>query len=181
MKEPLPKSVIRSGKVSRKEFADVQRNPFFIILDSLKCAHNIGTIFRLADALLVEKIYICGKTIIPPNKKIKAGSRGAERWVPWEYRENVLEVVQELKQKGIFILSAEIANTSKQLKDLQISFPVCLVLGREYDGVKKELLELSDAIVHLPMLGMSNSLNVSTTASVLLYEILERHLTLQSR
>ena len=90
---PLNKEEIRVTKISRNDFENTKRLPIYIILDSLKCAHNIGTILRLSDALLISKVFICGNTIAPPNRKIKASSRGAEKWVPWEYRENVVDVI----------------------------------------------------------------------------------------
>lgn len=170
---PLPKERLRSGKSDRKEFHLIPRNPIYIVLDSLKCAHNIGTIIRLADAILAEKVYICGNTIVPPNQKIKSASRGAEKWVPWEYKPNSIEVVSDLKKIGISIVSLEIANSSIAYTQATYQLPVCLVLGREYDGVSPEVLEMSDVIVHLPIYGMANSINVSTAASVLMYEMLK--------
>jgi len=167
----LSKSELRLQKVKRNDFKNINRNDIYIILDSLKCAHNIGTILRLSDALLIKKVYICGDTIIPPNKKIKSSSRGAEKWVEWEYRKNILEVIQELKEKGIKIISAEIADNSIDYTKMDVNLPLALVFGREYDGVSKDVLNMSDCVVHLPILGMTNSINVSTTASVLMYYI----------
>ncbi|MDZ7261255.1 MAG: RNA methyltransferase [candidate division KSB1 bacterium] len=174
MKRPLNKNEIRSTKLSRDEFLKLPRNPIYVVLDSLKCAHNIGTIIRLSDALLVNRVYICGSTIVPPNRKIKASSRGSEKWVAWEYREDIVELIKELKDKGIFIVSSEISNSSINYYDAEYKIPICLVLGREYDGICEEVLNLSDCIVHLPMYGMCNSINVATAASVLLYDILRR-------
>lgn len=174
MKRPLNKNELRAGKLSKKDFLRLHRNPIYVVLESLKCAHNIGTIIRLSDALLVNRVYICGNTIIPPNKKIKASSRGSERWVAWEYREDIVGLIKELKDKKIFIVSSEISNSSINYYEAEYKIPICLVLGREYDGICEEVLELSDCIVHLPMYGMSNSINVSTTASVLMYDILKR-------
>ncbi|MBP6739912.1 MAG: hypothetical protein KA146_07965 [Leptospiraceae bacterium] len=170
----LDKTELRESKILRKEFKNVKRNPIYIILDSLKVAHNIGTILRLADATLVEKVFICGKTIVPPNKKIKDSARGAEKWVPWEYRENVLEVITELKEKNISIISLEIANNSIEYTEAKYQLPACFVFGREYDGVNKKVLEMSDEIIHLPIFGMANSINVSTTASVILYDTIRK-------
>lgn len=170
----LDKTDLRACKPSKTAFAKLQRNPLFIVLDSLKMAHNIGTILRLADAVLAEKVLICGNTIIPPNYKISQGSRGAERWVPWEYHERAETVVAQLKRQGVFIVSAELASTSVRYNQIEYRFPTCLVLGREYDGVSEEVLKLSDAVALLPIYGMCNSLNVATTASVILYEMLDR-------
>ncbi|CAN2041366.1 RNA methyltransferase [Candidatus Magnetomoraceae bacterium gMMP-15] len=172
MKRQLNKNELRANKLSREDFLKSPRNPIYIVLDSLKCAHNIGTIIRLSDALLVSRVYICGNTIIPPNRKIKASSRGSEKWVDWKYRKDIVELIKELKDKGIFIVSSEISNSSINYYEAEYKAPVCIVLGREYDGICEKVLNLSDCIVHLPIYGMSNSINVSTTASVLMYEIL---------
>jgi len=166
----LNKEELRSTKINRKDFISLPRNDIYIVLDSLKVAHNIGTILRLADALLVKKIYICGNTIVPPNHKIKTSSRGAERWVPWEYAENATEVVKKLKSIGVMIVSVEVTNNSIDYTKYNPKFPLCLIFGREYDGVSQELIELSDLSIHLPLLGMCNSINVSTCASVALYD-----------
>ncbi len=177
---PLTKHEIRRGKVSREEFPQLHRNPIYLVLDSLMCAHNVGTIIRLSDALLVEKVFICGDGALPPSKKVRKGSLGAERWVAWEHREDTFATVSELKSKGIWIITAEIATTSMDYRNVDCQFPVCLVLGREDRGVSQEIVALSDAVVHLPMYGMVNSLNVSTVAATLMYDLvgkLERNLS----
>jgi len=174
MNRQLNKKELRSTKRSRHEFSMISRNPVYLVLDSLKCAHNIGTILRLSDALLIKKVYLCGDTIVPPNRKIKASSRGSEKWVKWEYHENTLDLIHILKQKGIFIVSAEISNASIEYQEAKYQLPLCIVLGREYDGVSHDVLNISDCIVHLPIYGMVNSINVSATASVLLYDIIRR-------
>lgn len=167
----LTKEELRATKKNRNEFLNIERNDIYIVLDSFKCAHNVGTLLRLSDALLIKKVYICGNTIVPPNRKIKSSSRGAEKWVPWEYRENIVDVIMELKNKGVTIVSAEIADNSIDYTELECKLPICLVFGREYDGVSQEVLKLSDYIVHLPIFGMTNSINVSTSASVLMYDV----------
>jgi tRNA G18 (ribose-2'-O)-methylase SpoU len=135
----LTKSELRAVKSSRADFLAVKRNPIYLILDSLKVAHNVGTILRMADALLVEKVFICGNTIIPPNRKIKTSSRGAERWVPWEYSSDVLEVVKNLKEAGVSIVSLELADNSVDYKGVAYPFPVALVFCRENDGVNQDI------------------------------------------
>ena len=132
-------------------------------------AHNIGTILRLSDALLIKKVFICGNTIVPLNYKIKTSSRGAEKWVDWEYIEDASQIVKKLKKEGVEITSVEVASNSIDYRKYEPKFPLCLILGREYDGVSQELLDLSDNVIYLPLLGMSNSINVSTAASVVMY------------
>ncbi|NMC87122.1 MAG: RNA methyltransferase [Candidatus Moranbacteria bacterium] len=171
---PLTKDEIRSGKVCRNEFHKLKRNPISLVLDGLKCAHNVGTILRLSDALLVEKVFICGDAALPPSRKVRKGSLGAERWIDWEHRENAFDTVLQLKEKGVCIVTAEIATISIDYRNADYQFPVCLVLGREDRGVSQKIIALSDAVVHLPMYGMVNSLNVSTVAAVLMYDLIDK-------
>lgn len=173
MSTQLSKNSLREQKSSREEFFNKPRNEIYIVLDSLKCAHNIGTILRLSDALLVKKVFICGDTIIPPNRKIRSGSIGAEKWVDWEYCPSAVDVVKDLKNNNVTVISAEIADNSINYTDYKPTSPICLILGREYDGVSKELLEISDYVLHLPIMGMCNSINVSAAASVLMYYFYE--------
>ncbi|MEG6549181.1 RNA methyltransferase [Desulfocurvibacter africanus] len=147
-----------------------------VLLDSLTSAHNVGAIFRLCDAALVSRLYLCGGTPAPPSLKINRGSRRCWKWVPWEHCEDAALVVQELKSQGIKIVSVELADTSRLYHEADLSGPACLILGNETSGVSPRLLELSDLIVRLPMLGMGNSINVSTAASVVLYESLRQSL-----
>ena len=168
---PSSKGELRQSKISKKEFSNLTRSPIYIVLDDLKSAYNVGSIFRLADALLVSKLFLCGRTLSPPNFKIKTTSRGTERWVPWEHRTSTIETVQELKESGVYILCAELCADSIDYKEIKPSFPACIILGREYDGISPEVLNLADCIVSLPIIGMTNSLNVATAASVLLYEL----------
>ncbi len=170
MNYQLTKEELRDSKTKRNDFLSLERNDIYVLLDSLKVAHNVGTILRLSDALLVKKVYICGNTIVPPNRKIKMSSRGAEKWVPWEYNENALEVAKELKSQGVQIVAVEVTSESIDYREYYPEGPVCLILGREYDGVSQELLDIADCSVHLPLLGMCNSINVSTAASVVLYD-----------
>ena len=171
MSHQLTKEELRNSKSKREEFVNIKRNDIYVVLDSLKCAHNIGTILRLSDSLLIKKVFICGNTIVPPNRKIKMSSRGAEKWVPWEYIPNALDIVRKLKDEGVQIVSVEVTNDSIDYRDFIPSEKICVIFGREYDGVSQELIDLSDCSVELPLLGMANSINVSTAASVILYDL----------
>lgn len=170
----LTKAEIRSGKVSRQEFCKLKRSPVYLVLDSLKSAHSVGTIIRLADAIMVEKVFICGDAALPLSKKVRKGSLGSVNWVDWEHREDALCVISELKLKGISIVTAEIATNSLDYRHANYQFPVCLLLGREDRGVSQEIVALSDVVVHLPMSVVVNSLNVSTVAAVLMYHLVGR-------
>jgi tRNA G18 (ribose-2'-O)-methylase SpoU len=170
-KRQLTKDEIRRGKVSREEFRRLKRNPIYLVLDGLKCAHNVGTILRLSDALLIDKVYLCSDTVLPLTRKVRKGSLGSERWVDWEHREDALDTVSKLKDKGVTIITAEIATSSIDYRHVDYQFPACLVLGREDRGVSQDIIALSDIVIHLPLYGMVNSLNVSTVAAVLMYHM----------
>ncbi|MEI6208853.1 MAG: TrmH family RNA methyltransferase [Desulfuromonadales bacterium] len=174
MISPSTKDELRRNKASREEFRNLPRNPVYLLLDSLKCSHNVGTIFRLADAVLAKKIYICGDSVKPSGIKVRKGSHGSERWVDWEKRDDAVSVINELKSSGISIVSAEITSGSVDYREVNMPLPVCIVLGREDCGVSTEVLSMSDSIVHLPIYGMANSLNVSTVAAVLIYEVMRQ-------
>jgi len=97
----LSKNELRRGRHDRRVFASVPRNPVYIAMDSLICAHNVGCIFRMADAVLVTRVFLCGTTRLPPGKKISKVSRGAEKWVPWEYYEQITDALTQLKASGV--------------------------------------------------------------------------------
>ena len=107
------KDEIRSGKVSREEFHKLKRNPIYPLLDNVKSAHTVGTIIRLANAIMVEKVFICGDAALPPSKKVRKGSLGSENWVDWEHREDTVEAISELKAKRISIVTAEIKSSRR--------------------------------------------------------------------
>lgn len=134
---------------------------------------NIGSLFRVADALGVEKLYLTGKSLVPPNTKIKKTSRSAEKYVSYSYADESLPVVLALKAKGYKIVSLEITSSSQTLDHLTVpdNGKVCLVLGAEDKGVSQEILDESDQTIHIPMLGANSSMNVATACAIATYDI----------
>jgi len=177
----LGKTELRLEKPTKQNFHLLKRNNIIIVLDSLKVAHNIGTIFRMSDAVLAKKLYICGNSITPPNYKIKKSSIGSDKWVDWEYSEKIEDVLQKLKEQNAIIVSVEVSENSIEHTQYhnyleahwETDKDIVIVMGREFDGVSQEALDLSDIAVHLPIYGMCNSLNVSTAASVLIFQTLD--------
>jgi tRNA G18 (ribose-2'-O)-methylase SpoU len=138
---------------------------------------NIGSFFRIADALGVEKIFLTGKSLVPPNPKIKKTSRATEKYVEYEYQEDPALVLNNLKGLGYKIVSLEITSSSFDLKDFHFSNKekICLILGSENSGVSQELLDASDASIHIPMLGNNSSMNVANACSIATYELTRRY------
>jgi 23S rRNA (guanosine2251-2'-O)-methyltransferase len=171
--DKLNSKVLRKLKPEEEEVKKIIRNPIYLILDRVLDTYNIGSLFRLADAIAAEKLYICGEADYPPSTRIHKSAVGTEEWVPWEKRETAEEVVIELKQKGIQIVSVEQDSRSISYKDLKPNFPIAIVCGHESDGVSKEVLDLSDIIVELPQLGINRSFNVWGSTAVIAYKALE--------
>lgn len=158
------------------DLKDIKRNPIYLVLDSVIDTYNIGSMFRLADAIAAEKVYICGKEAeYPPNSRIHKAAVGTEEWVAWEKVDDVLQVLQVLKDKGVQIVAVEQSPKAigYSLLANYLKPSVAVVVGHETTGVSQEVLDLADVIVELPMFGVNKSLNVWGSAAIISYKILE--------
>jgi len=152
------------------------RQDIFIVLDDVLDTYNIGSIFRLADAVGSKKIYLCKGSETPPNTRIQKASIGTWQWVAWSYKENTTEALQELKTENpkLKIIGVELDDRAVDYTKADYSLPVALVVGHESDGISKEVLDMCDEIVELPQLGINKSLNVMVSLGIVLYEVLEK-------
>jgi len=151
--------------------------PLCYLAHDIDVPMNIGSFFRIADALGVEKIFLSGRSIVPPNSKIRKTSRATEKYVEYEYQESPMHVIHHLRNSGYRIVSLEITSASMDIKDFQLgdNEKICLILGSESTGVSQELLDASDLAIHIPMLGMNSSMNVANACSIATYEIIRRY------
>jgi len=165
---------LRASRVgeSKKISSVIRRNPIVLVLDNILDTYNIGSFFRLADAIAAEKIYLCGSVVTPPNIKIHRASIGTWKFVPWQQANRVGECLQKLKSTGYQIISCEQHPQSINYQQATYSFPTALVFGSETNGVSQEALDLSDLIVEIPLFGINKSLNVLVAASVISYNII---------
>ena len=166
---------LRKGKGARVK-GKVKRNQIYIVLDNVLDTYNIGSIFRLADAVSARKIYICGQSEVPPNHRIKKASINTTEVVEWEYAESALQAIRKLKIDNgqLTIIAVEQSNKSVPYDEFDYQLPICLIVGHETDGVSKEVLEMVDAIVELPMFGVNKSLNVMVSLGIVLYKVIEK-------
>ncbi len=142
------------------------------LLDNMRSPFNVGSLFRIADALGVEKLWLTGQTITPPNDKIRKNSRATDKSVAHEYRAEALSLIAELKSSGYKIVSLELTSESIPLNQLQQNQQkICLILGSENEGVTSELLAASDVKVMIPMQGQNESMNVAIAAAIAAYAI----------
>jgi len=167
---------LRNTKPTPEQFKKIKKNPIYIILDNVLDTYNIGAIFRLADAVGAEKVFICGESEIPPHTRIKKASINTTEWVSWEYKETAIEAINDLrfKIKDLQVVSIELDKRSIAYDVAEYKYPIALVVGHETNGISEDVLKNSDLIVELPMHGVNISLNVMVSLGIVLYEVLQR-------
>lgn len=160
------------NRPSVEAFKNTKKNPFILLLDNVRSAHNVGSAFRTADAFAVEKIVLCGITATPPNRDIAKTALGATESVAWHYMENNVEAVKQLKSEGYLIVALEQTNGSVLLHEYPIvaDAKYCFMFGNEVFGVDEKLLTLADACVEIPQFGTKHSLNISVSVGIVLWE-----------
>jgi 23S rRNA (guanosine2251-2'-O)-methyltransferase len=171
------------NRVSEAEFKTQKKNPVIVILDSIRSLNNIGSFFRTSDAFNIEKIYLCGITATPPHREIQKTALGATETVKWEYRANIIELIDELKKENIKIASIEQAEKTTFLQNISsLDYEkIALIFGNEVDGVDQKAVDLSDYILEIPQFGTKHSLNVSVCAGVVLWEFCKKHIYLPNK
>ena len=167
---------LENSELDRKSIADfkeAQKTPLIIVLDDIRSLHNIGSVFRTADAFLIEKIYLCGITATPPNKEIHKTALGATETVIWEHKNNVLEVIQELKDQNVEVYAIEQVENSIFLNDFKVGADkkYALVFGNEVFGVNQEAIKLCHGTIEIPQLGTKHSLNISVTTGIVIWDL----------
>lgn len=154
---------------------DTMKRNFYLILPNIRSCHNVGAMFRTGDAFGVTKIFLVGYTASPPKPQIDKVSLGAEKWIPWVKRKDLKRLIISLKKKGVRIVGLEKNETSKDIGLLGVGAnDVALIVGNEVDGISDDILDLCDNVVHIPMYGKKESLNVSVAAGVAMYEISQK-------
>ncbi len=164
---------LRTSEPTQEELASIKKNPVYIILDNVLDTYNVGSVFRLADAVAASKILLCGETLTPPNTRIKKASINTWQWVKWQYFDTAKAAIEELKSEipNLQVVVVEQDKRSIPYTKMEVDFPVAIVVGNETYGVSKEVLDLADQIVELPMFGVNKSLNVMVSLGIVLYQI----------
>ncbi|MDO6432462.1 RNA methyltransferase [Flavitalea sp. BT771] len=161
------------GRLSVDEFRQSEKMPVVIVLDNIRSMHNVGSVFRTADAFLIRGIYLCGYTPRPPHRDIHKTALGATETVEWKYFQDIREALQQLKEEGYKVFAVEQVERSIPLQELtaQHSGKTVVVFGNEVSGVGEEALKLCDGSVEIPQWGMKHSLNISIAAGIVLWEL----------
>jgi tRNA G18 (ribose-2'-O)-methylase SpoU len=167
----LTRNALRRGKPKRAEFLCLPRRPITVVLDGVRQPYNIGAIFRLCDAFLVERLVIAGAPVDLRKRKLVQAARGTQRWVPWAWVESAAPHVDTARRAGARVVVVEQTAMGLAPDALTPVFPLWLILGAEEEGVSRAVLKLANAMVTVPMLGMTNSINVATAAAIVLHRL----------
>lgn len=166
------------GRKSVEEFRQSDKTPIILVLENIRSAYNVGSVFRTSDAFLVEAIYITGYSAKPPHKEIKKTALGAEETVDWQHFANAAEAIAVLRQKDYNVYAAEQAEGSYKLNAISFEADekIAVIFGNEVTGVEQSTIALCDGCLEIPQLGMKHSLNIATAAGVVLWELVRRRI-----
>lgn len=163
-------------RLSAEEFRKAEKLLLVVVLDNVRSQHNVGAVFRTADAFRLREVLLCGICCCPPNQEIHKTALGAEDTVNWRYFKNTLDAVHALKEEGYTVYAVEQAHQSRTLETVAGDLPdkVAIVLGHEVFGVQQEVVDASDGCIEIPQYGTKHSLNVSVTAGIVIYTLAQR-------
>jgi tRNA G18 (ribose-2'-O)-methylase SpoU len=164
--------ITEMNRLTVEEFKDEKKTPLVVILDNVRSLHNVGSVFRTADAFLVEAVYLCGITSTPPHAEIHKTALGAENTVDWKYFEDTHVALAELKAQGYTVFAIEQAEGSTMLPDLKLDATkkYAVVLGNEVKGVQQSVVDACAGCIEIPQFGTKHSLNVSVTGGIIIWE-----------
>ena len=170
---------LKNSELNRKDiqdFKNAKKTPLIVVLDNIRSLNNIGSVFRTGDAFLIEKIYLCGITARPPHKDIHKTALGATDSVDWEYREDILTLIEELHKDNIQTIAIEQADKSIMLQDFtsKRGIKYAIIMGNEVKGVQQEVVSKADYVIEIPQYGTKHSLNISVTTGIVLWDLFKK-------
>ena len=164
------------GRISVEEFKKSKKIPITILLENIRSAHNIGSVFRTADSFLINEIILCGISAQPPNKDIRKTALGSSESVEWKYEKNIEVAIQKLKDEGNKIISVEQTTNSISLENFKPSknSKYAIIFGNEVNGIEQRTIDLSDMAIEIPQYGTKHSLNISVAAGIIIWNIFSK-------
>jgi 23S rRNA (guanosine2251-2'-O)-methyltransferase len=163
-------------RISVEEFKKSKKIPITILLENIRSAHNIGSVFRTADSFLINEIILCGISAQPPNKDIRKTALGSSESVEWKYEKNIEVAIQKLKDEGNKIISVEQTTNSISLENFKPSnnSKYAIIFGNEVNGIEQRTIDLSDMAIEIPQYGTKHSLNISVAAGIIVWNIFSK-------
>ena len=163
------------NRINDEEFKAIDKTPIVIVLDNIRSLNNIGSVFRTADAFLIEAVYLCGITAQPPHRDIQKTALGATETVAWKYFENTIEAINELKAKNYKIAAIEQAENSTMLNEFNPNKKkLAVVFGNEVMRVEQEVINQSTVVIEIPQYGTKHSLNISVSCGVVIWDLFNK-------
>jgi 23S rRNA (guanosine2251-2'-O)-methyltransferase len=161
------------GRISVDEFKEATKTPIIIVLDNVRSLNNVGSVFRTADAFLIEAVYLCGITGTPPNKEIQKTALGATDSIAWKYFKNTLEAVEELKKDDFLVYAIEQAESAIMLNNFMPSRKqkIAIIFGNEVKGVEQEVIDASTDVIEIPQVGTKHSLNIAVSVGIVMWDL----------
>ncbi len=174
----IKKTMSELERKSTRDFKISAKIPLVVLLDDVRSMHNVGSVFRTADSFLIEKMYLCGLTPSPPHRDIHKTALGATETVSWEYQQNILDCIHQLKESQYTIYAVEQVHQSIALNTFAVekNKKVALIFGNEVNGVSEAALALCDGAIEIPQLGSKHSLNISVSAGIVMWHLAKEYL-----
>jgi len=163
-------------RLTPEEFKNEKKIPLIVVLDNVRSLHNVGSVFRTADAFLVEAVYLCGITSTPPNAEIHKTALGAENTVEWKYFDDASQAVEQLKADNYTVFAVEQAEGSTLLSEIELEKEkkYAVIFGNEVKGVQQSVVDMCDGCIEIPQFGTKHSLNVSVAGGIVVWEFFNR-------
>ena len=159
-------------RINIEAFKSAEKTPITIVLDNVRSALNVGSIFRTSDAFLIENIILCGITATPPNKEIRKAALGSTDSVNWKYIKNTTDAVKQLIKDGYHVVGIEQADKSTKLNEFELpKKPIAIILGNEVNGVDQQAIDLCNEVIEIPQFGTKHSLNISVTTGIVIWDL----------
>lgn len=170
---------LKNAELNRKslaEFKASKKTPIILVLDNIRSSNNVGSVFRTADAFLIEKIYLCGITATPPHKDIQKTALGATESVQWEYVEDAVQLIKKLKEQNITTLAIEQAEKAMMLNDTKTepNQKYAFIFGNEVKGVQQNVIDCCDGVIEIPQFGTKHSLNIAVSVGICIWDFVSK-------
>ena len=162
-------------RITIDEFKSSKKKPVVIVLDNIRSAHNVGSIFRTSDAFLITKLILCGITPTPPSNEIRKSALGSTNSVEWVKEEETGIAINPLKKEGYYIVGVEQVEEATEIQKFQNNKPIALIFGHEVNGISQEIIDTCDEIIEIPQYGTKHSLNISVCAGIVMWKIAEMY------
>ena len=159
-------------RINIEAFKIAEKTPITIVLDNVRSALNVGSVFRTSDAFLIENIILCGITATPPNKEIRKAALGSTDSVNWKYIKNTTDAVKQLIKEGYYVVGIEQADKSTKLNEFELpKKPIAIIMGNEVNGVDQQVIDLCNEVIEIPQFGTKHSLNIAVTTGIVIWDL----------